>query len=119
MDCGKEFIFDFSELNIGIEENDTSKEVDIKISEYNKKLGIPTPINICSNCLKPIVSSKDSSRNTKKDEMSNVSEKCKKYISKSKEKFEKEEQEFKKYSVEEEEKKEKRIRRYEKNSGKK
>ena len=109
MDCGKEFIFDFSELNIGIEENDTSKEVDIKISEYNKKLGIPTPINICSNCIKPIVSSKDSSRNTKKDEMSNVSEKCKKYISKSKEKFEKEEQEFKKYSVEEEEKKKKEL----------
>ena len=109
MDCGKEFIFDFSGLNIGIEEGDSNQEIQNKLLEYNKQLGISIPINICNNCLKPIVSSKDSSRSNKKDEMINVSESCKKYISKLKEKFAKEEQDFKKYSVEEEEKKAKEL----------
>ena len=109
MDCGKEFMLDYSGLGIDLDGCKTQEEFDNKLLEYNKKLGISFPINICSNCLKPLVNLKDSSLNNKKEEIINVEETRKRHISKLKEKFSKEEEELKKYSSEEEEKKKKEL----------
>ena len=72
MDCGKEFMLDYSGLGIDLDGCKTQEEFDNKLLEYNKKLGISFPINICSNCLKPLVNLKDSSLNNKKEEIINV-----------------------------------------------
>ena len=109
MDCGKKFTFDYTGLGIQFNDNDTEEEFQKKIKEYNAQLGIPVRINICSNCLKPLKKLKDSLMNKKKDEINNVEETCKKYISNLKNKFSKEEDELKKYTIEEEEKKKKEL----------
>ena len=109
MDCGKEFIFSYSGFGIDPNKCETEEEYNKKISEITKQFGVPFPFNICNNCLKPIVNLKDSTMNTKKDEIINIEETCKKYVSKLKEKFSKEEEELKKYSSEEEEKKKQEL----------
>ena len=111
MDCGKEFVLDYSSLKaeLDIKDTDSQEEIDKKISERNKILGFFFPINICKNCLKPLYTSKDNDNNTKKEEAKKANETCKKFISEFKEKFLKDEQDLKKYSIDEEEKKKKEL----------
>ena len=108
MDCGKEFFLDHSDIE-NIEECKTQEEFDQKLLEYQKKFGDIFPINICGNCLKPLINLKDTYMNKTKDEINSIEETCKKYITKLKEKFAKEEDELKKYTDEEEEKKKKEL----------
>ena len=109
MDCGKEFDFDYSSVNLDIKDDDPIEEVTKKIYECGKKLGMQFPINICNNCLKPIYDSKNSASESKNEEENKVKEAYKKYISNLKEKFSKGEQDLNKYTEEEEEKKKKEL----------
>ena len=59
MDCGKEFGFDYSRLKLDIKEDDSIEEIEKKINECGKKLGMQFPINMCNNCLKPLCESKN------------------------------------------------------------
>ena len=59
MDCGKEFMLDYSGLGIDLDGCITQEEFDNKLLEYNKKLGILFPINIYNNCIKTFVNLKD------------------------------------------------------------
>ncbi len=108
MDCGKEFDFDYPNLNLDIDPNDI-EDIQNKIRESNKQFGILTEINICSSCLQPLITSKDFSLNFNRENKVNIEETCKKYIADLKEKFSKEEEDLKKYSIEEEEKKQKEL----------
>ena len=109
MDCGKEFGFDYSGLELDIKEDDSIEEIEKKIIECGKKLGMQFPINMCKNSLKPLCESKNKSSDSKKEEENKVKETYNKYISNLKEKFNKEEQDLKKYTLEEEEKKKKEL----------
>ena len=108
MDCGKEFIFDYSNLGIEIDPDDP-EETKIQIAEYNKQIGLPPEINICSTCLLPLITTKDFKLNIKREDKANIEETCKKYITGLEEKFSKDKDELKKYSVEEEEKRVKEL----------
>lgn len=108
MDCGKEFDFDYPNIQSDINPNDP-EDIQKKIREFNKQLGILADINICSNCLQPLVSSKDSNLNIDREDKFNVEETCKKYIADLKDKFLKDQDELKKFSVDEEEKKLKEL----------
>jgi hypothetical protein len=109
MDCGKEFLIDYSDVGLKLDECTTKEEFLQKLIDYQKSHGCSFPINICSNCLKPLVNMKNPNANTKIEEQKNMDENCKKYINKLKEKFAQEEEELKKYSNEEEEKKKKEL----------
>ena len=105
MDCGKEFKFDY-----GFEvDKNNPEETEKKVKEYNQQLGFFSEINICFNCLQPLITSKDFTMNINREDKENIQETCKKYINELKEKFGKDEEELKKYSVEEEEKKLKEL----------
>ena len=108
MDCGKEFIFDYSNLGIEIDPEDQD-DIKEKIGEYNKQIGLPQEINICSTCLLPLITSKDFKLNIKREDKVNIEETCKKYISDLKEKFTKDDEDLKKYTSDEEEKKLKEL----------
>ena len=92
MDCGKEFFIDCSDLKLNLDECTTKDEFRQKLIDYQKSHGCAFPINICSNCLKPLVNMKNPNKNKKIDEQNNIDENCKKYINKLKEKFAKEEE---------------------------
>ena len=108
MDCGKEFDFDYSTIGLDIDPNDP-EDIQNKIRESNKQYGILSEINICSNCLQPLITSKDFSLNINREDKVNIEETCKKYIANLKEKFAKDEEDLKKYTIEEEEKKQKEL----------
>ena len=109
MDCGKEFLIDYSDVGLKLDECTTKEEFLQKLIDYQKSHGCSFPINICSNCLKPLVNMKNPNANTKIEEQKNMDENCKKYTNKLKEKFAQEEEELKKYSNEEEDKKKKEL----------
>ena len=102
MDCGKEFDFDYSGLGLDIDPNDHEDTL-IKLREYNKNLGVLTEINICNSCLQPLVVSKDSLLETKRNDLKFIEESSKKNIDTIKEKFTKEEKDFEEYSIKKEE----------------
>ena len=106
MDCGKEFLIDFTDSGINLEECTTKEIFRQKLIELKNPYGVIFPINICTNCLIPF---KKTTTNTKNNEDNNIEETCKKNITKLKEKFVNEETEIKRYSNEEEEKKKKEL----------
>ena len=108
MDCGKEFDFDYSGLGLDIDPNDHEDTL-IKLREYNKNLGVLTEINICNSCLQPLVVSKDSLLETKRNDLKFIEESSKKNIDTIKEKFTKEEKDFEEYSIQKEEEKQKEL----------
>ena len=87
MDCGKEFLIDYSDVGLKLDECTTKEEFLQKLIDYQKSHGCSFPINICSNCLKPLVNMKNPNANTKIEEQKNMDENCKKYINKLKEKL--------------------------------
>ena len=101
IDCGKEFKFDFSDIKLDTEVED-SEQFQKKINDYMKVLNFPSECNICIDCLNNIKNYRDSIiPSSKKKDFQNTS---KKYIDELKEKFKKDEQDLKKLTNEEEQK---------------
>ena len=101
IDCGKEYTFDYSEINPGIDPTDDNNYTKM-ISDYKNKLNFPEETNICLQCLKYIKTEKNNS-NTNNPEQT-ITQISQKYINELKEKYSKEENDLKQYDEAEEKK---------------
>ena len=101
IDCGKEYKFDFSEINHD-EENVESESFQQKISDYINILNFPSESNICYECLRNIKNFRESTiKSNKKKDLENLS---KQYINELNEKYKKDENILKNLTEEEEQK---------------
>ena len=101
IDCGKEYKFDFSEINPD-EENIESESFQQKISDYVKILNFPSESNICYECLRNIKNFRESTiKPNKKKDLENIS---KQYMNDLNEKYKKDENLLKNLTEEEEQK---------------
>ena len=99
IDCGKEYKFDFSEINPD-EENIESESFQQKISDYVKILNFPSESNICYECLRNIKNFRESTiKPNKKKDLENIS---KQYMNDLNEKYKKDENILKNLTEEEE-----------------
>ena len=101
IDCGKEYKFDYSEINPYLVLSDDFK-ITKMIPDCKKPIEFPEKTNICFQCLKNIKTNQDNlNKNSSKELMTLLS---KKYIEKLKKRYEKEESVLNQYSEEEEKK---------------
>ena len=101
IDCGKEYTFDYTEINPDIDPEDTEKFTKM-VYDYKKTLNFPDETNICLPCLKSIKTKKNNYN--KNNEHQNIVNVSKEYIEQIKNKFAKEENELKDYTESEERK---------------
>ena len=101
IDCGKEYTFDYSEINPDIDPDD-SETFKKMVDDYKKTLNFPDEINICLPCLKAIKTKKNI--NNKNNQNQNIADLSNKYIQQLKQNFSKEENELKELTESEEKK---------------
>ena len=94
IDCGKEYKFDYSEINSDSDPSDDENYLK-KISDYKSQLNFPEDTNICLQCLNTIKTEKNNSNKNNPEEKIHVQ--SKKYIEELKTKFSKEENDLKNY----------------------
>ena len=101
IDCGKEYKFDYSEINPD-SENVESEAFQQRISDYIKILNFPSESNICYDCLKSIKNFRESTiKSNKKKDLENI---AKQYIDELNAKYKKDENILKNLTEEEEQK---------------
>ena len=97
IDCGKEFKFDYSEIN-----------PNLNLSDYKKNLNFPEEINICLQCLKNINIPKDNLSRTNSNQL--IEKLTQKNIEHINQRYSKEELDLKNYDENEEKKNGRRIK---------
>ena len=100
LDCGKEFKFNFSDIKLDVE-NEDSEQFQQKVNNYIKGLNFPLESNICYECLKNI---KTIDLFNKTDKINNIENTSKQYFDELTEKFKNEEKVLKNLTEEEEQK---------------
>lgn len=100
IDCLKDFHFDYSGTNV--ENSDTVSDEYIKsIQNLNKTLNFPHEINICMECLRNTIKTKENSRDNQIKDNDDIKAKCEERINELKNKQEDESQ-FKEYTEDKE-----------------
>ena len=101
IDCGKEYKFDYSEINPNI---DPSNDIQFTkmIKDYKSTLNFPEETNICLPCLKSIMTKKNNSTQNNPEQKNTQTPQ--EYIEKIKQNFSKDENDLKKFDETEEKK---------------